>query len=122
MNVARRGFQIVVAATRQLGIGVNGDLPWKVSGDMKYFKELTKVTRDRAKRNAVVMGRNTWESIPEKFRPLPGRLNVVLSRSAQNNENVDSYNTNVLLGLASGKASSGQFLLIFIALPPTSAN
>jgi dihydrofolate reductase/thymidylate synthase len=96
MSVARRGFQIVVAATRQLGIGRNGQLPWKLSGDMKYFKNLTEETSDRGKRNAVVMGRNTWESIPQKFRPLPGRLNIVLSRSAQNNENVNSSNRNTL--------------------------
>ena len=92
MNAAKRGFQIVVAATRQLGIGRNGQLPWKISGDMKYFKSLTQKTRDATKKNAVVMGRNTWESIPEKFRPLPGRLNIVLSRSAQNDENADVTN------------------------------
>ena len=48
---------------------------------MKYFKELTARTRDPTKHNAVIMGRATWESIPAKFRPLPGRINVVLSRT-----------------------------------------
>jgi dihydrofolate reductase/thymidylate synthase len=47
---------------------------------MKWFKETTTKTQNADKRNAVVMGRRTWESIPEKFRPLPGRLNIVLSR------------------------------------------
>lgn len=75
-------FQIVVAATRKLGIGKAGTMPWKLPGDMAYFKELTMRTADPAKQNAVVMGRKTWESIPPKFRPLPGRVNVVLSRSA----------------------------------------
>ncbi|XP_046985171.1 dihydrofolate reductase-like isoform X3 [Schistocerca americana] len=42
---------------------------------------MTKSTTDPLKKNAVVMGRKTWESIPEKFRPLPGRLNVVLTRT-----------------------------------------
>ena len=79
--MARRGFQIVVAATRKLGIGKDGTLPWKIPGDMKFFKRLTASTSNSAKRNAVVMGRVTWESIPDKFRPLPGRLNIVLSRS-----------------------------------------
>ena len=59
-----------------------GSLPWNLPGDLRYFKELTSRTADPAKRNAVIMGRKTWESIPPKFRPLPGRVNVVLSRSA----------------------------------------
>lgn len=59
----------------------DGTLPWKLPGDLKYFKALTSETRDSSKQNVVVMGRKTWESIPDAFRPLPGRLNVVLSRS-----------------------------------------
>ena len=79
---APASFQLVVAAGRALGIGKGGGLPWKLPGDMAYFKELTTATRGGGKRNAVVMGRGTWESIPPRFRPLPGRVNVVLSRSA----------------------------------------
>jgi len=52
---------------------------------MAYFKKLTSVTSHHTLVNAVVMGRKTWESIPEKFRPLPGRLNIVLSRSDPGN-------------------------------------
>lgn len=60
---------------------MGGGLPWKkLSGDMKYFKKITTTTKEATKRNAVMMGRVTWESIPAKFRPLPGRLNVVLTR------------------------------------------
>lgn len=80
-------FQLVVAATRNLGIGKDGSMPWKLPADMAYFKELTTRTRDSARQNAVIMGRKTWESIPSKFRPLPGRINVVLSRSATHTEN-----------------------------------
>ena len=54
---------------------------------MAYFKELTSRTADPSKQNAVVMGRKTWESIPTKFRPLAGRVNIVLSRSAASDEN-----------------------------------
>ena len=75
-----KAFQLVVAATKQLGIGRNGSLPWKLPGDMAYFKHLTSKTADPNKQNAVVMGRKTWESIPPKFRPLKNRFNIVLTR------------------------------------------
>jgi dihydrofolate reductase/thymidylate synthase len=75
-------FQIVVAASARWGIGNGGALPWKIPGDTKRFAEITTRTFDAEKTNAVVMGRKTWESLPRKFRPLPERLNVVLSRTA----------------------------------------
>ena len=54
-------------------IGVDGALPWRVPEDMAHFRELTSG-------HPVIMGRATWDSLPERFRPLPGRTNVVLSR------------------------------------------
>lgn len=77
-----RTFDIVVAADEKLGIGKSGTLPWKLPKDMAYFKRVTTTVRDTAKRNAVVMGRKTWDSIPAKFRPLPDRLNIVISRQS----------------------------------------
>ncbi|GKV42803.1 hypothetical protein SLEP1_g50171 [Rubroshorea leprosula] len=74
-------YQIVVAATRDLGIGKDGKLPWKLPSDLHFFKEITLTTSDSGKKNAVIMGRKTWESIPHEHRPLPSRLNVVLTRS-----------------------------------------
>ncbi|KAG7191456.1 dihydrofolate reductase [Scheffersomyces spartinae] len=71
---------IVAALLPELGIGYQGKLPWRLSKEIKYFRDVTTGN----KRNAVVMGRNTWNSIPNKFRPLKGRLNVVLSRTFQN--------------------------------------
>ncbi|XP_030447105.2 putative bifunctional dihydrofolate reductase-thymidylate synthase isoform X2 [Syzygium oleosum] len=82
-DVSKRSYQVVVAATRDMGIGKDGKLPWKLPSDLKFFKELTSATSDPRKKNAVLMGRKTWESIPLQFRPLPGRLNVVLTRSGR---------------------------------------
>jgi len=56
-------------------IGADGTLPWRVPEDLARFRELTDG-------HPVVMGRATWDSLPPRFRPLPGRANVVLSRRA----------------------------------------
>ena len=72
---------IVAALLPELGIGIKGKMPWRLRQEIKYFKNVTTTTKDPNGINAVIMGRKTWESIPTKFRPLPGRLNIVLSRS-----------------------------------------
>jgi dihydrofolate reductase len=56
-------------------IGRGGDIPWRVPEDQEHFKRLTTG-------NTVVMGRLTWDSLPAKFRPLPGRKNVVVTRQS----------------------------------------
>jgi dihydrofolate reductase/thymidylate synthase len=76
-----RSFKVVVAVAPDGGIGINNELPWKLPGDMKYFKHITSCTCNPSKVNAVIMGRHTWDSIPAKFRPLADRVNVVLSRN-----------------------------------------
>uniref|UniRef100_A0A1J3H9U5 Bifunctional dihydrofolate reductase-thymidylate synthase n=1 Tax=Noccaea caerulescens TaxID=107243 RepID=A0A1J3H9U5_NOCCA len=78
----QRTYQVVVAATKEMGIGKDGKLPWNLPTDLKFFKDLTLTTSDSAKKNAILMGRKTWESIPTKYKPLSGRLNVVLTRSS----------------------------------------
>jgi dihydrofolate reductase len=69
----------VVAADEANGIGKDGKLPWRLPGEMAYFKRLT-TEAPAGRRNAVIMGRKTFESIPPKFRPLSDRFNMVLSR------------------------------------------
>ena len=63
---------MIAAVGRDLELGRAGDLVWHISADLKNFKRLTTG-------HPVIMGRKTWESLPK--RPLPGRLNVVLTRS-----------------------------------------
>ncbi|MEZ4641527.1 MAG: dihydrofolate reductase [Chloroflexota bacterium] len=63
----------VVAMDQQGVIGVNGRIPWHLPDDMKWFREVTMG-------KPVIMGRKTYESIPARFRPLPGRHNIVITR------------------------------------------
>ncbi|EDO17156.1 hypothetical protein Kpol_1072p26 [Vanderwaltozyma polyspora DSM 70294] len=72
---------IVACLLPEFGIGLQGTLPWRLAKEMKFFRQVTSSTFDSGKQNAVIMGRKTWESIPAKFRPLPNRTNVVISRS-----------------------------------------
>lgn len=65
---------LIVAIDAERGIGKNNDLMWYLPNDMKFFKETTQ-------NQIVVMGRKNYDSIPEKYRPLPNRLNVVLTRN-----------------------------------------
>lgn len=104
-------YQVVVAATKEMGIGKDGKLPWNLPTDLKFFKDLTLTTSDSAKKNAVVMGRKTWESIPTKYRPLSGRLNVVLTRSS----GIDIANTENVV-----TCSSIDSALDLLAAPPFS--
>lgn len=66
-------FTLIVAATEEYGIGMLSTLPWRIPKDMAFFKHVTthipadSLTDPDAK-NAVIMGRVTWESIPPKFR------------------------------------------------------
>jgi dihydrofolate reductase len=56
-------------------IGANGTMPWHLPEDLAHFKALTQG-------HPVIMGRKTWDSLPARFRPLPGRTNIVVTRQA----------------------------------------
>lgn len=69
-------ISLVAAISKNNCIGKDNTLPWDIPADMKRVKELT-IGRN------VIMGRKTWESIPEKYRPLPKRKNIVITRNAE---------------------------------------
>jgi dihydrofolate reductase len=76
---------LIVAMCKNNGIGLNNKIPWKISEDMHYFSKKTSgnYPGDGNKKNAVIMGRNTWESLPKKYKPLPHRFNIVLTKNGQ---------------------------------------
>ena len=90
----RYSVTLIVAATMNNGIGSSGRLPWRLPREMAYFAKITTLVPEAASsesggtrpadtisgKNAVIMGRSTWESIPLAFRPLKGRINIILSR------------------------------------------
>jgi len=66
---------IIAAVARNRVIGKDNRLLWNIPEDMAHFKALTAG-------HTVIMGRKTWESLPPRFRPLPGRRNIVITRQA----------------------------------------
>ena len=88
MSVPR--LHLIYARAANGVIGVNGTLPWHLPEDLAHFKRTTLGC-------PVIMGRKTWDSLPPKFRPLPGRANIVVTRQdnwaavgAQRAENLHS--------------------------------
>ena len=67
---------LIVAMDLDRGIGKNNDLMWNLPVDMRFFKDTTAG-------QIVIMGRKNYDSIPEKYRPLPGRENVILTRNTE---------------------------------------
>ncbi len=66
---------LIYARARNGVIGAGGTLPWHLPADLAHFKAKTQGC-------PVIMGRKTWDSLPPRFRPLPGRMNIVVTRQA----------------------------------------
>ena len=75
MTTPRPTLALIAAVDRQRAIGRGGELLWRERADQQHFRAVTMGC-------PVIMGRKTWDSLPPKFRPLPGRRNVVVTRNA----------------------------------------
>lgn len=91
-------LSLVVARARNGVIGVDGDLPWRLSSDLKFFKKTTLG-------KPVLMGRVTWESLPF---PLPGRPNLVLTRNAEYSASKAEVFTNMTAMIGRGYELAGE--------------
>uniref|UniRef100_A0A2S2P348 dihydrofolate reductase n=1 Tax=Schizaphis graminum TaxID=13262 RepID=A0A2S2P348_SCHGA len=74
-------YNVIAAVSKNGGIGYKGNLPWRIKKEMEYFNRMTTQVNQSGVQNAVIMGRCTWQSIPDKYRPLKGRKNVVISKT-----------------------------------------
>ena len=75
-------INLIWAQAKNRVIGLNGAMPWHLPEDLAHFKRTTVGS-------PVIMGRKTWDSLPPKFRPLPGRMNVAISSNAATRENLE---------------------------------
>ena len=69
-------LHLIYARARNGTIGKDGQMPWHLPEDLAHFKRVTLG-------QPVIMGRKTWDSLPARFRPLPGRLNIVITRQTE---------------------------------------
>lgn len=77
-------ISMIWAQSRNGAIGINGRLPWTIPGDLKNFSDLTR-------HHIVIMGRKTWDSLNPRFKPLPHRYNVILTRDTSGATMTDPY-------------------------------
>jgi len=92
------GFNVIMATNKKGGIGFKNNLPWNFKSDMNFFKHITGsnnssfdyiLDESKKEKNAIIMGKNTWNSLPKK--PLPNRHNIIVSTSL--NESGKNYQT-----------------------------
>ena len=89
-------FSLIVAIEKQTGgIGYQNDLIVRLKKDMAHFRKTTTNTQEIQKENVVIMGRKTWDSIPEKYKPLRNRTNVILSRT-MTKQDIQNYDNTIL--------------------------
>ena len=107
-------FNLIVAHDEHNGIGKNGKMPWHIPQELQYFKTKTTTTEDPLKKNAVIMGRKTWESIPTAFSPLKDRYNIILSRQKHQTDKILTSFSNSLENALEKCSSNNTIENIFI--------
>ena len=70
-------FSLILASTLNGGIGINGRIPWNLKDEIDIFRQITTNVNCYIKKNAVIMGYDTWKSLP--FKPLKNRINIILT-------------------------------------------
>ena len=87
-------YSLILACTLDGGIGYNNVIPWNIKNEMVLFSKITQEPDCYYKKNAIIMGRKTWESL--FYKPLKNRINIIISSSAKksitNEENVIFFN------------------------------
>jgi len=74
---SKKAINIIVATSTNYGIGYDNKMCWHIPEELKHFKRITTSCDDKKKRNCVIMGKNTWYSLP--MRPLVDRINIIIS-------------------------------------------
>lgn len=83
---------LITAIDKNNGIARKNKIPWRIKEDYNFFMDVTKKEYVKNKKNAVIMGKNTWKQLPDSFRGLKDRINVVVSSTMSNDElNNDNY-------------------------------
>ncbi len=93
-----------------IGNTATNDLPWRGKVDKRILKKDLEFFRKTTLNSTVIMGRKTWESIPKKYRPLPKRRNIVLTRNSNYSENVEFYD-NIQEALNSAEKDKDIFII-----------
>jgi len=76
-NEKKKDINMIVATSTNYGIGYDNKMCWHIPEELKHFKNITTAVEDKKKKNCVIMGKNTWYSLPK--RPLVDRINIIIS-------------------------------------------
>jgi dihydrofolate reductase len=98
-------FKIVYACTPNRGIGKGGTIPWYYPEDVKFFRSITQ-------HSVVIMGRQTWDSIPASNRPLVGRINIVISSNTVAGPQFSVGSLEIALSIASNVRNGRDVFII----------